>query len=199
MSGPCGGASRGGSDLGPIAEYLEVEGGLVLRAPSLDDAAILFAEVDKNRVYLRDWLPWLDRTMTAEDEASFLLTAIEDRAAGKSALWLILENGELVGTLSLNWIDEQNRGCAVGYWLSEEMTGRGIITRSCERLMQHCFEDVGFHRFVLEAAVENRGSRAIAERLGMRQEGVHKDREWLYDHWVDSALYAITAMEWKSS
>ena len=84
MSGPCGGASRGGSDLGPIAEYLEVEGGLVLRAPSLDDAAILFAKVDKNRVYLRDWLPWLDRTMTAEDEASFLLTAIEDRAAGKA-------------------------------------------------------------------------------------------------------------------
>jgi ribosomal-protein-serine acetyltransferase len=63
--------------------------------------------------------------------------------------------------------------------------------------MDHMFDDVGMHRFVLEVALENHASRAIAERLGMRLEGEVKDREWLYDRWVDSALYAITAPEWK--
>jgi len=38
----------------------------------------------------------------------------------------------------------------------------------------------------------------VAERLGMRLEGITKDREWLYDHYVDSALYAIIAPEWQS-
>ena len=64
--------------------------------------------------------------------------------------------------------------------------------------MEHCFDDLGFHRFVLEAATENIASRAVAERLGMRLEGITKDREWLYDHYVDSALYAIIAPEWQS-
>ena len=30
----------------------------------------------------------------------------------------------------------------------------------------------------------------------MRLEGVTKDREWLYDHYVDAKLYAITKPEW---
>jgi ribosomal-protein-serine acetyltransferase len=64
--------------------------------------------------------------------------------------------------------------------------------------MEHCFDDIGLHRFVLEAATDNFASRAIAERLGMRLEGITKDREWLYDHYVDSTLYAITAPEWQS-
>ena len=62
-----------------------------------------------------------------------------------------------------------------------------------------CFDDLGMHRLVLEAATENFPSRAIAERLGMRLEGITKDREWLYDHFVDAALYAITEPEWRSS
>jgi len=63
--------------------------------------------------------------------------------------------------------------------------------------MDHCFDDLEFHRFVLEAATDNTASRAVAERLGMRLEGITKDREWLYDHYVDAALYAITAPEWR--
>ena len=64
--------------------------------------------------------------------------------------------------------------------------------------MEHCFDDLKLHRFVLEAATENFPSRAIAENLGMRLEGITKDREWLYDHYVDAALYAITAPEWRT-
>ena len=32
----------------------------------------------------------------------------------------------------------------------------------------------------------------------LRLEGITKDREWLYDHYVDSTLYAITAPEWRA-
>ena len=49
----------------------------------------------------------------------------------------------------------------------------------------------------LEVAVENNASIAIAERLGMRLEGITREREWLYDHYVDASLYAITAPEWR--
>tara|TARA_Y100000590_G_scaffold97366_2_gene110723 strand:+ start:335 stop:916 length:582 start_codon:yes stop_codon:yes gene_type:complete len=177
---------------------LQVEDGLELRQIVLDDAAELFVTVDANRRHLREWLPWLDRTKSLEDETSFIASTLEDYVRGEGVLYGIRLDGDLVGTISLNWIDWENRGCGVGYWLAEDQTGNGYATKSCVRLMEHCFDDLKLHRFVLEAATDNFPSRAIAENLGMRLEGITKDREWLYDHYVDATLYAITAPEWRT-
>jgi ribosomal-protein-serine acetyltransferase len=61
--------------------------------------------------------------------------------------------------------------------------------------MQHCFNDIQMHRFVLEVAIDNIPSISVAQRLGMRLEGLNIDREWLYDRYVDSNIYAITYPE----
>ena len=61
--------------------------------------------------------------------------------------------------------------------------------------MQPCFNDLQMHRFVLEVATENTPSISVAQRLGMRLEGLNIDREWLYDRYVNSNIYAITRPE----
>ena len=178
-----------------FAANILVEDDLELNEPNEEDAEELFSLVEENREYLREWLPWLDDVSSVEDEKS--LIRMEAQKKGSSKIYLIRISGRIVGVLGLNWVDWDNRSFGLGYWLSEDSTGQGIITKSCSRLIDHCFTNLRLHRSVIEAAVENHSSISVAERLGMRLEGTSRDREWLYDHYVDSVMYAITSSEWK--
>lgn len=176
------------------ASSLIVEDGLELLVPIEGDARELFAIVDENREYLREWLPWLDDVNSVDDELAMIRRIRGDR--NFNWVYLILSDGEIVGVVSLNWVDWDNRSFGLGYWVSESSSGRGIITKSCRRVIEHCFVDLKLHRSVIEVAADNHPSRAVAERLGLRLEGVSKDREWLYDRFTDSVMFAITAPEW---
>ena len=195
MAGTQGEPREGSRDFRP-ARLLHVENGLDLQLVGEDDAGELFDVVDSNREYLREWLPWLDATNSFEDEKAFISNSLEEYQKREGVFCTIRLEGRIIGTISLNWIDWGNKAAGVGYWLSKNQTGNGYVTKSCIRLMEHCFDDLSLHRFVLEAAVDNIPSCEIAERIGMRLEGITKDREWLYDHYVDAKLFAITKPEW---
>ena len=195
MAGRRGGPQEKSGDFRPASQLHDQEG-LDLHLVGKADAVELFTVVDSNRDYLRQWLPWLDATNSINDETAFISNSLEEYEKREGVFYTIQLNGNIIGTISLNWIDWGNKGAGVGYWLSEDQTGNGYVTKSCIRLMEHCFDDLNLHRFVLEAAVENIPSCEIADRIGMRLEGVCKDREWLYDHYVDAKLYAITKPEW---
>ncbi len=176
-----------------------VDTDLSLSLLGTSDAKELFGVIEGNRQYLRNSLPWLDEVRTLEEQISYIDHCHADYELGKGVMYTIRRSGRIVGTIGLNWIDYENRSCGVGYWISENHTGQGIATRSCYRIIEHCFNDLNLHRFVLEASVENIASCKVADRLGMRLEGVNRDREWLYNRYVDGKMYAITKPEWKSS
>jgi ribosomal-protein-serine acetyltransferase len=52
------------------------------------------------------------------------------------------------------------------------------------------------HRVEIQAAVDNRRSRAIPERLGFREEGVRREAERIGERYNDLAVYAMLASEW---
>ena len=159
----------------------------------------MFKLVDENRIYLRKTLPWLDEVNSLDEQISYISHCIADYELYKGIMYSVSSDGHIIGTIGLNSIDYENRACGVGYWVSEEFAGKGIATRCCSRLIDHCFNDLNLHRFVLEASVENIASCRVAEKLGLRLEGVIKDREWLYDRFMDANLYAVTKPEWSNS
>jgi ribosomal-protein-serine acetyltransferase len=102
-----------------------------------------------------------------------------------------------VGVVGYHGIDWQNRSTTLGYWLGEEYQGKGLMTAVCRALVDHAFEELGLNQVGIACAIENKKSCAIPERLGFRREGVQRQAEWLYDHFVDQALYAALASEWR--
>ncbi len=159
-------------------------------------AEALFALVDTNRAHLRAWLPWVDETRTVEDIRAFLRRALRQWADGRGVQCGIWERGLLAGSIGQHPIDWLNRSANLGYWLGEAYQGRGLMTRACQALVTYSFAELGLHRVEIRAAPENQRSRAIPERLGFRQEGVRREAEWLYDHYVDLVVYGLLAGEW---
>jgi ribosomal-protein-serine acetyltransferase len=153
---------------------------------------------DRNREHLRAWLPWVDTNRTVEDRQNFIRGALKQFAGNQGFTAGIWHEGRLAGVIGYHSIDWENRTTAVGYWLSEELQGRGLLTAACRAMVDHAFEELELNRVSITCATENMKSCAIPERLGFRQEGVVRQAEWLYDHFVDHVLYATLVGEWQT-
>ncbi|MEX2116743.1 MAG: GNAT family protein [Bacteroidota bacterium] len=172
---------------------------LQLRDLSEDHAPRLFELLAANRSYLREWLPWLDTQRSVHDSIQFIRT-VRTHSERKESLSLgIWYQNELCGVISLHRIDWPNRATMIGYWLSADFQGKGIMTESCRALLDHGFTLLGLHRIEIRCATENLKSRAIPERLGFTKEAVLRDCEWLYDHYVDLIVYSMLAPDWKKT
>jgi ribosomal-protein-serine acetyltransferase len=163
----------------------------VLRSTSEDDAEPMFALIDANRAHLRRWLPWVDGVREAANIREFIRGVKLREGEGTSLELAIEHDGEIGGVAGFRAIDLANRAAEIGYWLRADRERRGIMTACCRALVRHGFDTLGLNRISLAAAVENTRSRRVAERLGFRLDGVSREAEWLYDHFVDHAVYSL--------
>lgn len=161
------------------------------------EAEELFALVDANRPYLRRWLPWLDQNTEVEHTRAFIRAARKQHDDGNGFTCGIRLRGRLVGVVGLHGIDRVNRKTSLGYWVAQPDQGRGIVTRACRALLSYLFDELGLNCVEIGCAPGNAKSAAIPERLGFVREGRLREREWLYDHYVDHVVYGMLASEWR--
>lgn len=169
-----------------------------LKQLELADAAEMFRLIDTNRAYLREWLPWLDYNTKVEDTAQFIGMTISQHNNNQGTHYGIWYKGRLAGTLGVHNIDWINKKTSLGYWLGAQFQGRGLMTRAVFTYMDRLvFGSWGMERLTIQAATGNAKSRAIPERLGFQLEGVLRRNEFLYDHYVDHAVYSMLRAEWQ--
>jgi ribosomal-protein-serine acetyltransferase len=169
---------------------------IALELLELRHAEELFRVTDANRDHLRQWLPWVDGSRSPEDTAAFIRLTRQQLTNNNGFQTAIRYRGTLVGVVGHHAISWANRSASLGYWLSRDAQGRGIMTQACRTYTSHAFETWKLNRMEIRCAVENRRSRAIPERLGFRLEGTIRQAEWLYDHFVDHVVYGMLASEW---
>jgi ribosomal-protein-serine acetyltransferase len=158
----------------------------------------LFALTESNRGYLRQWLPWLDHVLSCDDTAAFIESTMAAASSGGAPNFAIIHEGALCGVAGFHGIDSVQGIGSIGYWLAESYTGKGIVTASVRSLLKVGFDDFGLNRIEIRCAVDNRKSRAIAERLGFTHEATLRQSEWLYTHYVDQALYSLHVTEYQA-
>jgi ribosomal-protein-serine acetyltransferase len=177
---------------------IDIDGGVTLTVSTAGDAEAVFAVIDGQRDRLREWLPWVDGTTDVAIERRFLESLEVSNADGSGVHSTVRDGGGVLGMIGLR-INQLHQSAEVGYWLAEAAVGRGVMTRAVAALVDVSFGVLQLHRFELLAATGNRRSRAVAERLGMVQEGIRREAEELSSGFVDLAAYALLASEWPGS
>lgn len=160
---------------------------LVQESFAADYAEIVYSQID----YLSQWLAWPKICNREQDFRLFIQRVLHEYAEGKSMTCAIIYKGKIVGNCSFNTINHDTKCAEVGYWLSQQHQGKGIITRVVKHLINIAFNDLDMTKVQLSAAVDNQPSRRVAERVGMTLEGVLTNQEKIEDRILNHAIYGI--------
>lgn len=155
------------------------------------DAQTLFELVEKNRAYLRTWLPWLDKVQSLKDQEVFIQTTHQQLIARQALALGIWYQQQLVGVVGFHDFDWKHSTSKIGYWLDEARQGRGIVTKACRALIDVAFQQLRLKSLAIHCATENYKSQAIPLRLGFVWEKTIPNIEWLYDRYVDHHVYLL--------
>lgn len=156
----------------------------------------LFELVDGQRPYLRQWLPWVDANEGINESFTFIANARKDFADSKGLQAGLWHGDRLVGVIGYHGTNWPNLSTSIGYWLSADCQGKGLMTKACRAMVHHALTELGLNRVEIRCAVLNAKSRAIPERLGFTNEGTIRDAERLYGTFVDHVVYGMLTRDW---
>ena len=162
-----------------------------------DVAAELNAAIVASIDELSPWLPWAKTCPTVADTAEFCALSAQQISA-RTDFPLVMRHGEsleVLGSVGLHRIDWSVPAFEVGYWCATAHTGNGYVTEGVRALARYVFEELGAERLSLHADPRNRGSCAVAERLGFQLDGVlrHDTRD-NDDRPADTAIYSLVSL-----
>lgn len=193
---PGGEQLRGEARAGAACE-MPVSEGIALRPFRLADAPERYALIDANRDHLSRWLPWA-AGQTLADTEDFIRRCQAQQAANDGFQAAVVCDGTIAGIAGFHSVDWDRRSTSIGYWLAEAQQGRGTMTAVVRALVDQALLTWRLDRVEIRAAVGNRRSRAIPERLGFAEVDTLSGAERVGDLDLDLVVYAVRAADWSS-
>jgi ribosomal-protein-serine acetyltransferase len=177
----------------------QIDSDISLALPHPSMAPELFEIIDKNREHLATYLPWAITTLEIKDTANFILKSLKDYSEQKSIQLLIIYKGRVAGGIAFIHLSMEHKNAEIGYWLAEEYTHKGIMTKAVRALFDYGFRELGLHRIVICCDTENIPSQNVTKRLGMKQDGVLRGNSFENGKFCDTIVYSILKTEWENN
>ena len=97
----------------------------------------------------------------------------------------------VIGDISVVDISQAVQACELGYILSQDYWGRGLMTEALQTVMDFLFQKVDCNRITAHFATDNPASGRVMEKAGMKYEGTFRQAVNLKGKLVDVCQYAI--------
>jgi len=125
----------------------------------------------------REWIGNCHRLWLLEQCADFAVVDAADRLLGRAGVYTEFQGGT----------------GEIAYWVLPDARGRGIASRAAGAVTRWAHDTLGLHRILLEHAVDNVASCAVARLLGYELEGTARALHLLADGRHDVHLHAHLA------
>jgi ribosomal-protein-alanine N-acetyltransferase len=152
----------------------------------------------RNAEWLRPWEATVpDPTAEAPPTFGAMVRRLRaDARAGRTLPFVITYDDRLVGQVTLGNITWGSlRSGYVGYWVDEQVAGRGVMPTSVALVCDHAWFTMKLHRIEVNIRPENVASRRVVDKLGFRDEGIRPSYLHIDGAWRDHVSYALTADE----
>lgn len=177
---------------------IKIDQNIELKAISLDHANEIYNLVEENRAHLKLWLPFVENVHSVQFIENYIRGSIQRNLDGVEHAFTIFDRKKCVGRIGIYRIDRANKIGEFGYWLSKDYQGKGIITKSCQALIQLAFSSLDLNRIELKCATNNQKSNQIAVKLNFTLEAILRDAEYLHEKFIDLNLYSLLKKEYIS-
>ena len=152
--------------------------GIVLRRTVATDADKVFEAIQESNEILYPRMRWALPIPSYEKIAQSCVDAHSQWDLGETLNYTIWSTAHgCLGRCSLHHIDWGVPKFEVGYWVRLSCHGKGVATEATRLMTDMAFGHLGAKRVSLWCAVDNIGSRRVAEKLGFQHEGRFKNDE----------------------
>ena len=169
---------------------------LELRILEERHAETVFALIHQDRAYLRQWLPWVDSTLTPDDTLAFIRSSLQQFASGDAITAGIWHRGQFAGVIGTAKIYKLFHKAEIGYWLGESFQRKGFMTDACRALTTHLLDELELHRVEIHCAVSNSKSAAVPRRLGFVLEGTLREATFAAGSFHDLHVFGMLQKDW---
>lgn len=153
-----------------------------------------------NEQWLLPWEPTTVASWAEQNSRSAYLARLRQLRGqarrGELLPWAVTYEGRLAGQLTIgNIVRGSLQSGYAGYWVDGRLAGRGIIPCALAIAIDHCFGPAGLHRVEINIRPENVRSRRVVDKLGLREEALHRRLLYIDGAWQDHVGYAVTVEE----
>ena len=129
-------------------------------------------------------------------EAQRFTEKFSDFASNRLMFTIEPLNGENVGGINLNSIDERNGTFSIGIQVDKDHRGKGYGTRAIHILLKYAFFERRLNKFNDYVLEGNEASSAMLRNVGCIQEGIRRQVFYTNGRYFDSILFGLTKEEY---
>ncbi|HET7627193.1 MAG TPA: GNAT family protein [Bacillales bacterium] len=163
------------------------------------EAKALYQRIEKNKKRLQRWIEWTNHVESEEDLVRLIRKWTHPDTIEQGYHLGIYVDGKIIGMIGFTDINFFAGSAQLSYWLDKEHEGKGIMSRSCERMIAFLFGQLPLNRVEIRVATGNVKSCAIPERLGFRLEGRLRQVERVCGQLLDNDVYGLLKQEYEAS
>lgn len=181
---------------------LNSAGGLMPGLPVLETKRLILRKIELNDaedVYRYAKEPLVAKHLTweahrsVEDSIRYIRAAAEKIDQEKAGDWGIQlkETGKIIGSIGYVEVNRKNSSAVIGYALSRDYWGQGIMTEALQRVLRHGLEEMRLIRIEGMHDIENEASGQVMQKAGMQYEGTMPKKMLIKGRFRDVKQYSV--------